>query len=319
MATNYLTVKYRDIEVSWLPELDGGGRTFGLDYLPVVKEMFGKVGRAYEFCCGPAFIGFALLAEGLCDTLCLSDINPKAVDAVKDTIRRNGLEGRVSVYLSNSLNDVPASEKWDLVVSNPPHFEVETVEEYEGNIRLNDQHWGIHQSFYDQVAAHLTETGTILMQENYFGSETGSFTKMIDENGMEVIDTFSFHTPVGGVVDPYYYIWIQKKGGGHSMRRDVHPRFVFNEPEVLAVSTDAPASLSLNSARQYRFQIANNLSSEIPIVVHKKRFGLVWRQALDPIMTVGAASKKSGSIVRFGPGQYQLRGGDRVLAQLSVS
>ena len=35
---------------------------------------------------------------------------------------RNGLQDRVRVYLSDGLNGIPSSEKWDLVVSNPPHF-----------------------------------------------------------------------------------------------------------------------------------------------------------------------------------------------------
>ena len=314
---NYLTVKYGEIEVSWLPELDGGGRTFGLDYLPVVKEVFGKVGRAYEFCCGPAFIGFALLAEGLCDSLCLSDINPVAVAAVQDTIRRNGLENRVSVYLSDSLNGIPASEKWDLVVSNPPHFEVETVEEYDSNIRLNDQNWRIHEQFYAKVEQHLTPGGTILMQEYYLGSETGTFAKMIAANGMEVIDSFGFNNRQPGVVDVYFYIWIQRKGGGLAMQRGAHPQFVFNEPEVLALSTSVKTvSLAVSSSKQYRLQIDNTRPAPAPIVIYKRRFGLLWRQALDSFMTAAPAATTTGRIIRFGPGHYQVRAGNQTLATL---
>ncbi len=75
-----------------------------------------------ELCSGPGFIGFSLLAHGLRDSLVLTDINPAAVAAAQETVRRNRLEGRVSVYLSDGLDGVPADERWDLVVSNPPHF-----------------------------------------------------------------------------------------------------------------------------------------------------------------------------------------------------
>jgi len=97
----YLIKKYGEIEVAWLPELNGGGMTHGQQFIPVVKRVCGKVGRAFEFCAGPGFIGFSLLAEGLCRYLCVADANPLAVEALKETVRRNRLIDRVSVYLSD--------------------------------------------------------------------------------------------------------------------------------------------------------------------------------------------------------------------------
>ena len=81
----------------------------------------GRQERTFEWCAGPGFIGFSLLGHGLTDTLCLADVNPAAVDACNETIRRNGLEGRVDVYVSDGLAAIPASERWNLVVGNPPH------------------------------------------------------------------------------------------------------------------------------------------------------------------------------------------------------
>src|SRR5437899_2846192 len=92
----YLTKTYNGISVSYAPDLDGGGTGFGQDYIPVVRRLFGRVGRVFEFCAGPAFIGFSLLGHGLCRSLCLSDINQEAVDAAHDTVKRNGLENVVS-------------------------------------------------------------------------------------------------------------------------------------------------------------------------------------------------------------------------------
>ena len=43
----------------------------------------------YEWCAGPAFIGFSLLGHGLAETLCLADINPEAVEACRRTIADN--------------------------------------------------------------------------------------------------------------------------------------------------------------------------------------------------------------------------------------
>ncbi len=36
---DYLAVSYGTVEVAWTPDLDGGGRGFGQDFLPVVALM----------------------------------------------------------------------------------------------------------------------------------------------------------------------------------------------------------------------------------------------------------------------------------------
>ena len=86
--------------------------------------------RCAEFCAGPSFIGFALLGLGACGSLVVLDVNPLSVAAARETVRRNGLGDRVSVYHSDGLDDVPASEKgsWDLVVSNPPYVTTDSPE-----------------------------------------------------------------------------------------------------------------------------------------------------------------------------------------------
>ena len=124
MTRPYEFAETNGVRVAWQPELEGGGRTFGRDFVPVVGHLFGRVGRLYEMCCGAGYIGFSLLAHGNCDELVLSDINPAAIEAVHETIRINGLEDRVTVYQSDALASIPDGEEWDLVVSNPPHFPI---------------------------------------------------------------------------------------------------------------------------------------------------------------------------------------------------
>src|SRR5262249_50910480 len=117
--------------VSYKNHLHGGGRAFGQDFIPLLQGLgLPERSRAFEWCAGPGFIGFSLLAHGLCETLCLADINPEAVRACQRTIADHALSDRVSVYCSDNLRDIPKSEQWDLVVSNPPHF----IDEYFGNL-----------------------------------------------------------------------------------------------------------------------------------------------------------------------------------------
>ena len=91
---NLRKVRYRHISVRFLDNLDGGGRNFGQDFIPIVKKLFVKVNRICEFAAGPGFIGFSLLAHGLCESVCLTDVNPEAIKICNKTIKENKLEDK---------------------------------------------------------------------------------------------------------------------------------------------------------------------------------------------------------------------------------
>jgi methylase of polypeptide subunit release factors len=173
-----LHVNYRNIRVFYLPHLEGGGLTFGQDYIKVVRRLFGKVDHICEFGAGPGFIGFSLLANGLCKRLTLIDINPEAVRIARKTVAENGLKTEVRVYLSDGLSNVPESEKWDLVVSNPPHFDGK-YRDYVEDVRVYDPKWEIHSRFYRDVPAHLKSGGSVLFYENLYGARPSLWEKMI--------------------------------------------------------------------------------------------------------------------------------------------
>ena len=109
-----------NIKVYYDGKLDGGGTTFGQLYVPIVKRLIGKSKTCFEAFSGPAFIGFSLLAHDLCEELVVADINPEAINYVKLTVERNRLSNKVRYYVSDVLDGIPESEKFDLVVGNPP-------------------------------------------------------------------------------------------------------------------------------------------------------------------------------------------------------
>jgi methylase of polypeptide subunit release factors len=196
---SYAVTTFQDLDVLWLPELDGGGRGFGQDFVPVVRSLFGHVGHVFEFCAGPAFIGFSLLAHGLCDALTLADVNPRAVAVARATVRRNALEDRVAVYTSDGLDDLPAQERWDLVVSNPPHFGGSTRR----SLILDDPGWALHARFYRRVADFLAPGGSVLLQENSEGSTVGDFLPLLAAGRLRHVQTLRYS---GG---RYYFVWSQ--------------------------------------------------------------------------------------------------------------
>ena len=191
--TPYRTSNTASISVYFKHHLDGGGRGIGHWFIPFLQSRgMPKQRRIFEWCAGPGFIGFALLAHGLCESVCLADVNPEAVAACRRTVEANRLSERVSVYRSNNLRDIPATERWDLVVSNSPHFEGDYVlgeptMEYPGDLRLRDRDWSVHREFFANVSRFLNPNGVILLEESTAGSTVDTFQNMIHEAGLEVM------------------------------------------------------------------------------------------------------------------------------------
>jgi predicted RNA methylase len=201
-------VRYADIRISYRAELDGGGTEFGQDFISFFKARgTPKQKRVFEWCSGPGFISFSLLAHGFCETLCLADINPDAVASCKRTVRVNKLSDRVSVYQSDNLKSIPRSEKWDLVISNPPHF----VDQYEGDLRAHDPDWRIHRKFFATIGDFLTAGAVIVLQENNRGSTVETFRQMIKQSGLEIVFTDG-DSPVLTKEREFYYIGIMRRG-----------------------------------------------------------------------------------------------------------
>lgn len=204
----YRTATYAGVTVSYKPHLDGGGSTFGQEFIPFLrKRAMPRASRAFEWCAGPGFIGFSLLANGLTDTLCLADVNPEAVAACRRTVVQNRLQDRVAVYLSNNLAAIPPSEQWDLVVSNPPHF----LTEAPGQLRYNDPDWRLHRGFFASVGAHLKPGGVIVLQENNRGSTVDMFREMIGQAGLRVVFVDGCF-PERTADDHMYYVGIVRAG-----------------------------------------------------------------------------------------------------------
>jgi methylase of polypeptide subunit release factors len=196
------------ITIDYKAELDGGGIAFGQDFIPFLRSRgMPKQPRIFEWCSGPAFIGFSLLGNGLCETLCLADVNPAAVASCQNTVRQNRLEDRVSVYHSNNLQSIPAGERWNLVVSNPPHF----IDQYEGDIRAHDPDWSIHREFFSTVHKHLVDDGVIVLQENNRGSTVETFRGLIDSAGLEIVFTHG-DKKERTEKSEFFFIGIMKKG-----------------------------------------------------------------------------------------------------------
>ncbi len=172
------SVMYNGVVVFDNTDLDGGGWTHGQDFIRMLLKLgIGRCRHICEFGAGPGYIGYLLLAHGFCERLTLIDINPDAVRMATKTARYNQLDAVVGVYESDCFDQVPAHEKWDIVVSNPPQFVPvggtrpdEWTSPRRSHVAPNparafDPGWRIHERFFQQVGAFIKPGGVVLFQE----------------------------------------------------------------------------------------------------------------------------------------------------------
>ncbi|HEX7425329.1 MAG TPA: methyltransferase [Terriglobales bacterium] len=172
---------YNGLVVFDCPGLHGGGLWAAQRFIRVLMELgLGRCPRLFEFCAGPGYIGYSLLAEGICDTLVLADVNPAAIEAARFTAAFNGIEHLVQIYLSDGLDTIPDGQRWDLVVGNPPnHSPTGPAEDLLGS----DPGWNLHRRFYRQIGGFIKPGGHVIMMEDAVASTPETFEPMIREGG----------------------------------------------------------------------------------------------------------------------------------------
>lgn len=187
------TIPGSTFQVCYNSNEDGGGTWFGQEYNSVIQKRYRKrFNRCLEWCSGPGFIGFGLLANNLCDTICLMDRYEPAGESVRETARINGVEQRTTFYCCDRISSIPDYEKFDLIVANPPHYlECPGDDNYQ-RIAV-DQNWQAHWEFYQHIGSHMHSDSVILLQENQAGSLQGpaEFKHMIERSGLKITGYFT--------------------------------------------------------------------------------------------------------------------------------
>ena len=147
------------------PDLNGGGPLLA----PIFAEVLSgrKFDTAFEWCAGAAWIGMWLLENNICKTLVTGDINKKTIDFVQKTTKKHGYD--VRSYLSDNLKQIPKSEKFDLVVSNPPNYcniqKSHPLGYMRDDLRPSDINWEIHKDFYNNIGEYLNKDAEVFISE----------------------------------------------------------------------------------------------------------------------------------------------------------
>jgi hypothetical protein len=198
-------VAYHGLLVFDREDLNGGGLWSAQEFSRAMLHFgIGKCERIFDFCAGPGYIGYHLFASGYCRSLALADINPEATAVARHTALYNGIEDVVTVYTSDGLDQIPTTEKWDLVVATSPV--VPGTEGGSSNLINYDRSGTLQLRFYGSVRKFMKPGGLILAQYTRTDSNPNYFRPMIEAGGGQIVDVFISKDFCGIEGDRYYLL-----------------------------------------------------------------------------------------------------------------
>jgi len=151
--------------------------------------------KILDICCGLGVVGLTIFSnfrnQGIVKEAAFADINIFNLNSLNKTLRENKLDNlmgsQIHCYLSDGLNNIPPDEKFDIIVSNPPHyfnkdFGRDKTVLTPARLGTYDSGWSFHKSFYSQCHNYLTPKGEVWFLENSSGAKEEDLLPFIQAN-----------------------------------------------------------------------------------------------------------------------------------------
>jgi methylase of polypeptide subunit release factors len=145
-----------------------------------------------DICCGVGIVGLTLftrLGRDVVREVALADINIFNLNSLRRTLEINQLDqligGAIACHLSDGLRHVPRDRKFDLIVSNPPHYFIPSRTKdglSPGRLGTYDEGWAFHRSFYQDCHHFLSDRGEVWFLENSAGASEQQLLPFIEAN-----------------------------------------------------------------------------------------------------------------------------------------
>ena len=182
--------------IKWNPGDDGGGSTQYKDFLNAITTEK-KYNNCLEWCAGLSAIAFSLLDAGIAENIVLMDVYEPALIKAQENAKDNNIVDNVSIRVCDKIDSLPITDKFDLVVSNPPHAIsgnlIEDLHDYEGSekdwiYRLTvDKNWELHKEFFKNITRYLNSNADLYISETI---KNNIFIGWAKEVGLNLIEVF---------------------------------------------------------------------------------------------------------------------------------
>ncbi len=154
-------------------------------FMPYIDSVE-SVTSILDLCTGSGCIGIAASTEFPYATVCLADIDDGAIEVANKNISKHSLEHSIFTVKSDVFDGLKEN-KFDLIISNPPYVDIETVEslpnefKHEPAIGLGSGDDGLEvtRKILKQAVNFLTETGLLFV-------EVGASWAILEESFPEI-------------------------------------------------------------------------------------------------------------------------------------
>ncbi|MBU4690381.1 peptide chain release factor N(5)-glutamine methyltransferase [Mycoplasma sp. ES3157-GEN-MYC] len=129
--------------------------------------------KVLDLCCGSGFIGLAIKVNAPKVQVTLSDIDPIAIKQTKENAIENlGSDTRVNIIQSDLFSNV--TEKFDLIISNPPYLDENIILNNDKDLKWEPQHalytkdegWYFYKKILDHYKSYLNDDGVLIFEIN---------------------------------------------------------------------------------------------------------------------------------------------------------
>ena len=171
------------------------GERTALGAIRMIGERQLKQLRILDICCGVGIIGLTMYSTlrktSAITGAAFADINVFNLNSLHKTLGANNLGklvgDEIHVWLSDGLSHIPEGERFDIIVSNPPHFFSKAFSEQDLPLSPHvlgtfDAGWDFHKAFYSKCQDYLTESGEIWFLENGEGARDSDLLPFINAN-----------------------------------------------------------------------------------------------------------------------------------------
>ena len=160
------------------------------EVLKIAKDNNAK--QILDICTGSGCIGISLAKNLKNVKITLSDVSQRALEIAKKNARNNNVMENIEIIKSNMFENI--KEKYDIIVSNPPYIETNTIETLSSQVK-NEPYLALdggkdglkfYKILIEEAPKYLKDDGYLCMEIGY--NQKDSIIKLLQ--GMNIFSKF---------------------------------------------------------------------------------------------------------------------------------
>ncbi len=147
--------------------------------------------KILDLCCGSGAIAVSLAKYLENALIWAADLSSKAIEISRLNAKNMGVEDRIKFYCGNLFESLPAGERFDIIVSNPPYIPSSEIEKLQPDVRLFEPKaaldggpdgLGFYRVIISGTGSRLEKGGSLVLEVGQ--GQAGPVSGLIRESGL---------------------------------------------------------------------------------------------------------------------------------------